>query len=247
MAALSFLSILYAPISPARTKRPRAAHALLPARPDELPPTRASLCSPWRFPLPAADLLGAAPLAPPGPGSLLRACSNPLSRAAHLAPYAELKLGAPLCAPSCSLCSLSWRQEFPCSDSALCASPLPAQARAQPSPSVTCAGRAPLCASRRFSFSPLDSLGFNPQSCRASSNETKIRARRARVPNLFLAHRDLVRRVVCPALYMPPSYMVVEAVIPCSTPTSPARSKHNLAVVSSFRVSSRNPKRRMKT
>jgi hypothetical protein len=52
-------------------------------------------------------------------------------------------------------------------------------------------------------------LGFNSQSCRTSSNETKIRARRARVPNLFLARRDLVRRVVCAALYTSPSCVVV--------------------------------------
>jgi hypothetical protein len=39
------------------------------------------------------------------------------------------------------------------------------------------------------------------------------------------------RRVACAALYMPPSYIVVEAVIPCTTPTSPARSKHDLVVV----------------
>jgi hypothetical protein len=38
-------------------------------------------------------------------------------------------------------------------------------------------------------------------------------------------------RIECAALYMPPSYIVVEAVIPCSTPTSPARSKHDLVVV----------------
>jgi hypothetical protein len=38
-------------------------------------------------------------------------------------------------------------------------------------------------------------------------------------------------RVMCAALYMPPSYIIVEAVIPCSTPTSLACSKHNLIVV----------------
>jgi hypothetical protein len=92
---------------------------------------------------------------------------------------------------------------------------------------------------------------------RALSNETKIRARRARAPNLFLARRDLVRPScwslshTVPISSDPAELIVASFTVESSNTSSPAQSPpHQLApnmISLSFCASARNPKNQVKT
>jgi hypothetical protein len=85
---------------------------------------------------------------------------------------------------------------------------------------------------------PLGSLGFNSQSRRQPRRSPSFVVLQSRFdPSVrsLLIHRASCVLVVC--------RRVVEPVIPCSTPTSPARFKHDLVVCKS----PRNPMNRVKT